>query len=150
MASLVAGAASAASIVPSPASVAPGGAVRLSGDVLGPDGTPGCSVPGTVTLISDAFAGLGEFAGVGAVDLPVDAAGTFDASVILTSSVAPGTYEITGRCGGGNLGVTATLHVVLPATGPATDLGRTLTIAVALLVLGIVATVAAARTRSTS
>ena len=54
---------SAASINASPNPVAPGGDVELSGDVLA-DGTPGCEVPGPVTLISDAFAGLEEFAGV--------------------------------------------------------------------------------------
>ena len=60
-----------------------------------------------MTLVSDAFTGLGEFAGVGAVDLPVDATGHFDSTVTLDGSVADGTYSITGRCGGGNLGVEA-------------------------------------------
>ena len=103
--------ASAATINVSPSTVAAGGNVHLSGDVLAGDGTPGCGVPGTVTLISDAFAGLGEFAGVGAVDLPVDATGHFDSTVTLDGSVAAGTYTITGRCGGGNLGVEASIVV---------------------------------------
>jgi|GEM_PF-5252238 len=108
---------SAASINVSPTTVSPGGDVRLTGDILA-DGTPGCDVTGTVTLISDALAGLGEFAGVGAVDLPLDATGHFDSTVTLSASVAPGTYSIGGRCGGGNLGVSATVVVgALPPTG---------------------------------
>src|SRR4029450_8549107 len=91
---------SAASINASPNPVAPGGDVELSGDVLA-DGIPGCEVPGTVTLISDAFEGLDEFAGVGAVNLPVDAAGHFDSTVTLLASVAPGNYSISGGWGGG-------------------------------------------------
>ena len=97
--------------------MAPGGNVRLSGDILA-NGIPGCDVTGTVTLISDRFAGLGEFAGVGAVDLPIDSTGHFDSTVTLSAAVAPGTYSIGGRCGGGNLGVTATIVVgALPPTG---------------------------------
>jgi len=71
-----------------------------------------------VTLISHAFDGLGEFAGVGAVFTPVDASGHFSTTATLKPSVAPGTYTITGRCGGGNLGVEATLTISgLPRTG---------------------------------
>jgi hypothetical protein len=69
-------------------------------------------VPGDVTLISPAFEGLGEFAGVGATTAQADAAGNFSTTVTLSSSVAPGAYDISGRCGGGNFGVTATLTVV--------------------------------------
>ena len=103
--------ASAATISVSPSSVAPGAQVTVSGDVLA-NGQLGCSVPGDVTLISPAFEGLGEFAGVGATTAQADAAGNFSTTVTLSSSVAPGTYDISGRCGGGNLGVTATLTVV--------------------------------------
>jgi hypothetical protein len=110
--------AQAATITVSPSSVAAGDQVTLSGDVLA-DGQPGCAVPGEVTLISQAFNGLGEFAGVGAVFAPVDSAGDFATTVALPGSTAPGTYEISGRCGGGNLGVTATLTVVAaPVTKP--------------------------------
>ena len=128
---------SAASINVSPGTVAPGGNVRLSGDVLA-GGTPGCEVPATVTLISDAFAGLEEFAGVGAVNLPVDATGHFDSTVTLTASVAAGTYTISGRCGGGNLGVTATIVVgALPASGPPVALGWWLVVGSALVAFGL-------------
>src|SRR5207253_9229773 len=88
-----------------------GGQVTVNGDVLA-NGQPGCSVPGPVTLISGAFTGLEEFAGTGATTAQADAAGNFTTTVTLTTSVAPGTYDISGRCGGGNLGVTATLTVV--------------------------------------
>ena len=107
---LGASAAVAATIVVDPATVDPGGQVTVSGDVLA-NGTPGCAVPGDVTLVSDAFAGLGEFAGVGATTAPADASGNFTTTVTLSPDVAPGTYTVTGRCGGGNLGVSASLTV---------------------------------------
>jgi hypothetical protein len=106
--------ASAATINVSPSTVAVGSQVTVSGDVLA-NGQPGCQVPGDVTLISQAFNGLGEFAGVGAITAPADASGNFSATATLPGTTGPGTYEITGRCGGGNLGVSATLTVVAPA-----------------------------------
>jgi hypothetical protein len=110
--------ASAASIVVSPTSVPVGGTVTLSGDVLGPGGTPGCTVPGTVTLLSDALAGHGQFQAPG-IQGPVGANAKFSIQTTILAGVAPGTYTITGRCGGGNLGVSATLTVVpsMPRTG---------------------------------
>jgi len=109
--------ASAASIAVSPTSVTPGASVTVSGDVL-VNGTRTCAAGNDVTLLSNALVGLGEFAGQGAVTVPVDATGHFTKSVTLTSSVPAGTYPITGRCGGGNLGVQATLTVGgLPRTG---------------------------------
>ena len=114
----VAAPASAATIAVNPTTVPTSGTVTLSGDVLLASGTPGCGVPGTITLSSDAFAGLSEFAGRGAVMLPVDATGHFASAVTLKSSVAAGTYTIAGRCGGGNLSASATLTVTgLPRTG---------------------------------
>jgi len=107
---LFAGPASAASINVTPSTTTPGGTVTISGDVL-VNGKAGCGLPGTVTLISNAFRGLGEFAGEGAVFATADATGHYTKSVTLSSTVAPGTYTITGRCGGGNLGVQATLTV---------------------------------------
>jgi hypothetical protein len=102
--------AGAATITVSPSSVAAGGQVTVSGDVLA-NGQPGCSVPGDVTLISGAFEGLGEFAGVGATTAQADASGNFSTTVALSTSVAAGTYDVSARCGGGNLGVTASLTV---------------------------------------
>jgi len=65
-----------------PSTVAVGGPVTLSGDVL-VNGQPACEAPGEVTLISRAFNGLGEFAGVGAVNAPVTASGNFNTTVTL-------------------------------------------------------------------
>jgi hypothetical protein len=101
----------AATINVSPSSVAVGGQVTVSGDVLA-NGQPGCEVPGDVTLISPAFQGLGEFAGEGAITAPADSSGNFSVTATLPATTGPGTYEITGRCGGGNLGVSATLEVL--------------------------------------
>ncbi len=135
--------ASAATIAVSPTSVTTSGTVTVSGDVLA-NGTPGCAVPGRVTLISGAFAGLGEFAGQGAVNLPVDATGHFSSAVTLKSSVAAGAYTVTGRCGGGNLGVTASLTVSgLPRTGAwfgPLSVAQVFAICVALGALGVVLT----------
>jgi hypothetical protein len=109
--------ASAASITVSPTSTATSGTVTVSGDVL-VNGTRTCAVGDDVTLISNAFAGHGEFAGEGAVTVAVDSTGHFTTTVTLDASVAPGTYTVTGRCGGGNLGVEASLTVTgLPRTG---------------------------------
>jgi hypothetical protein len=102
--------ASAASINVSPSTASPRGTVTVSGDVL-VNGQAGCGLPGQVTLISNAFVGLGEFAGEGAVTATADTSGHFSTTVNLSSSVSPGTYTVTGRCGGGNLGVEATLTV---------------------------------------
>jgi hypothetical protein len=117
---LALGAASAvaATITVNPSTVPPGGQVTVSGDVLA-NGTPGCTVPGDITLISPAFAGLGEFAGVGATTATADSSGNFSTTVTLSSSVAAGAYTVTGRCGGGDLGVSASLTVApTPLTIP--------------------------------
>lgn len=109
--------AGAASIVATPSSAAVGSTVTVSGDVL-VNGQAGCQLPGQVTLISHAFDGNGEFAGVGAVFITADASGHYSAAVTIKAAVQPGTYTITGRCGGGNLGVEATLTISgLPRTG---------------------------------
>ena len=133
----IAGSVSAASINVAPTTVVPGDNVRLTGDVLA-GGTPGCDVSGGVTLISEAFAGLDEFAGVGAVNLPVDSTGHFDSTVTLSATVVPGTYSIGGRCGGGNLGVSATLVVgALPPTGPDLAVEPWIAAASTVLVIGL-------------
>jgi hypothetical protein len=143
--------ASANSITVTPSSVSAGGTVTLSGDIL-VNGKPGCGAPGTVTLLSPAFVGLGEFAGEGAVDLPVDATGHFSAQVTLHTSVAVGTHMITGRCGGGNMGVSATLTVTgLPRTGgaigPVPDADAA-AIGAALIAVGGLATIVSRRRRA--
>jgi len=107
---LGAGSAVAATIDVNPSTVDAGGQVTVSGDVLA-NGTPGCTVPGDVTLISPAFVGLGEFAGTGATTATADASGNFTTTVTLSPDVTPGSYTVTGRCGGGDLGVSASLTV---------------------------------------
>lgn len=112
---------SAASIIVTPATVVVGGTVTVSGDVLAPGGQPGCQVPGTVTLISGAFAGQGSFMHQD-VETTAGADGRFSVQAQILPGVAPAIYTITGRCGGGNLGVQATLVVTaaaLPSTGSA-------------------------------
>jgi hypothetical protein len=132
---------SAATIVVSPTSVSTSGTVAVSGDVSAGE-VLGCEVPGPVTLISNAFSGISEFAGQGAVMLPVDATGHFSSSVTLKPSVAAGTYTITGRCGGGNLGVIANLTVTgLPRTGASfgpLSVAEVFAIAAGLVGLGVV------------
>lgn len=128
--------AAAASLLVSPTAVPTAGTVTVSGDVL-VNGQRGCAVGDDVTVISNAFVGYSEFAGMGAVQIPTDASGHFSMQVTLKSSVAPGVYEITARCGGGNLGVSATLTVTgLPRTGAST--GPLSWAALALCGLGVV------------
>jgi hypothetical protein len=115
---MVASVINAASISVSPTSVPVGGTVTLSGDVLDSTGQPGCQVPGTVTLLSGAFAGQGSFMNQD-VETSVGSDGNFSVQATILPGVAPGSYTVTGRCGGGNLGVQATLVVTarLPSTG---------------------------------
>jgi hypothetical protein len=53
---------------------------------------------------------------VPAVGAAVRPDGTFTATTTIPRSRAAGSYTITGRCGGGNLGVSATLVVRAPAS----------------------------------
>jgi hypothetical protein len=93
----------------SPSSVVAGDTVTLSGSA-GPD----CSGP--VTLISKAFVHTHDFAGLPAVFAAVKPGGAFTTTTEIPRSRAAGTYTITGRCGGGNLGVSATLMVRAPSS----------------------------------
>jgi hypothetical protein len=128
--------ASAIAIVVSRTSVPIGGMVIVSGDTI--QGANKCASGDQVTLISNAFAGHSEFAGVGAVFTPVDSTGHFTVAVTIKSGVTPGTYTIGGRCGGGNFGVNATVTVTgLPRTGAST--ARDAELALGLLVAGAAA-----------
>jgi hypothetical protein len=98
----------------SPRSVAAGGSVTVSGSV-GPD-SAGSECASGVTLLSRAFVHTQDFAGVPAVSAAVRPDGTFTATTTIPRSKAAGSYTITGRCGGGNLGVSATLVVRAPAS----------------------------------
>jgi hypothetical protein len=64
-----------------------------------------------VTIISRAFSPIRSFAGVPAVYASVGAAGRFSTTTGIPRLRRPGSYVITARCGGGNLGVSAHLTV---------------------------------------
>jgi len=92
----------------SPAKVAQGKTVTVSGSV-----DHGCGIghKGDVaTIFSKAFKGATKqnFAGVPAVSasLANSKDGTFSLKVRLASNVKPGKYSVGGRCGGGNFGST--------------------------------------------
>ena len=105
----------AASLDVSPASVAPGGSVTVSGSVAG-----GCATGDQVTLISKAFGPGHEFAGQPAVITTATASGSFSVTTQIPTTRAPGTYTVSGRCGGGNFGaksITVTSSGGLPFTG---------------------------------
>ena len=95
------------------ASVPAGGTVSYSGT---------CDSDTSGFVLSEAFATSpgAEFAGVGAAPFTTDAIGRFQATATIPPGRAPGTYEVTARCGGGNLGVSLDLRVTreeLPFTG---------------------------------
>ena len=71
----------------------------------------GCTSGDQVTIISHAFAPAHTFAGVPAVFAQVGSAGRFSAKTRIPATRGPGTYLLTARCGGGNLGVSAHLTV---------------------------------------
>jgi len=87
------------------------GAVRRGGNVLVSGVAGGCTSGDRVTVTSRAFAAIHSFAGVPAVFAQVGSAGRFSAKAWIPSARRPGTYVLTARCGGGNLGVSARLAV---------------------------------------
>jgi hypothetical protein len=100
----------------SPNPVLAGHTVTVSGSV-GPD-QAGSECATGVKLLSRAFNSNQDFAGVPALGATVRPDGTFTATTTIPRSKAAGSYAITGRCGGGNLGVSATLVVRAAATTP--------------------------------
>ena len=126
---LTATAASAASLTVDHSTVAAGGSVVVNGN---------CQASTSGFVISPAFLhdASHDFAGVGAVAFNSDAAGNFSATATIPATTSPGTYAITARCGGGNLGITVNLTVTA-ATTPART-GAPLP-AMLLLALGLVA-----------
>jgi hypothetical protein len=91
-----------ATIHVTPKTVVAGKQVRVHGIVAA------CPV---VTLLSRAFGRSGgEFAGVPKVDAAVKHA-HYSVKVRIPATKKPGTYDITGRCAGGNLGDDAHLTV---------------------------------------
>jgi hypothetical protein len=94
-----------ARLLVSPSTVHRGGVVRLHGTLAA------CPVGDEVTLISRAFPGRHKFAGVPAVGARIGTGGTYSTTVRIPAGRRPGRYAIGGRCGGGNIGVSVTLHV---------------------------------------
>ena len=84
-----------------PGSVARGGTVSVSGT--------GCRAGDVVYLISPPFKGNAFVQH--SVATRAHSTGNFSRSVHIRTSVRPGRYLITARCGGGNLGVSARLRV---------------------------------------
>jgi hypothetical protein len=98
----------------SPSPVVAGETITLSGSI-----SPVSDCSGGIALFSKAFVPTNDYG-----DLPVFAAvkpdGVFAATTKIPRSKPAGTYTITGRCGGGNLGVLARLVVrAAPMTPPA-------------------------------
>jgi hypothetical protein len=89
----------------SPGTVKRGGTVLVSG-VAG-----GCTAGDQVTIISHAFPATHSFAGVPAVFAQVGSAGRFSVKTRIPATRRPGSYLLTARCGGANLGVSARLAV---------------------------------------
>ena len=87
----------------SPATAAPGAAVRVSGNA------GSCPVGDTVTAISRAFPGHAY--GQGTLTGKVRAGHSFSFAGKVRSGLKPGRYAVTARCGGGNLGVVAHVRV---------------------------------------
>jgi hypothetical protein len=109
-------AASATTLQVSPGAITAGDTVVVSGSV-GP-APAGSACATSLMLLSRAFVHTDEFAGVPAVIAAVKPSGTFTTSTRIPRSTPAGTYTISGRCGGGNLGVSATLTVRPVTTTP--------------------------------
>jgi hypothetical protein len=71
---------------------------------------PGCVAGDSVTIMSKAFVGTHNFAGIPAVFAKVKAGGVFKTTTVIPTSKS-GTYTVTARCGGGNFGVLVHLRV---------------------------------------
>ena len=98
--------AAAPTIQVSPGTVHRGHLVRVHGVV------PGCPRGDEVTLISRAFSHRHDFAGLPAVFARVGARQRYSVRTRIPAHRKAGRYTISGRCGGGNLGVTASLRVL--------------------------------------
>ena len=85
----------------SPGSVTAGDTVTVSG-WLPP--APGSECATGVTLLSNAFVHTHDFADMPAIGAAVKPDGTFAVTTGIPRSKAAGTYDITGRCGGGTSG----------------------------------------------
>ena len=94
----------------SPSTARAGTTVRVHGVA------PGCGRGSQVTLISRAFVHVHDFAGLPAVFATVGSRSAYSVHTRIPASRSAGRYSITGRCGGGNLGVVARLRVLAAST----------------------------------
>jgi hypothetical protein len=90
----------------SPTTVRAGHLVTVKGNA------DGCAVGNTVFILSRAFKHTHEFAGVPALLARVRTGGRFGIRTTIPRARHAGRYVLTARCGGGNLGVSARLHVI--------------------------------------
>ena len=97
---------SAVSLTVAPANVHRGHRVIIRGNA------GDCPLGDAVTIISRAFAHTHDFAGLPAVFARVRTGGRFGIRPRIPSNRQPGNYVVTARCGGGNLGVSAQIHVL--------------------------------------
>jgi hypothetical protein len=106
-----AGASPAATLHVTPTTVPAGGSVDVTGS---------CEPSTAGFAISHAFLhdATHDFAGVGAAAFTTTAAGSFSVAAAIPASIPPGSYDVTARCGGGNLGITVTLTVTASTTPP--------------------------------
>ena len=104
-------AASGASIAVSPSSQHAGGSVQVSGSCEA--GTSGFAI--SRAFLHDA---THDFAGVGAVPFTTDSMGHFGTTAMISRAAVPGSYTVSARCGGGNIGVTATVTVTSRSSVP--------------------------------
>jgi hypothetical protein len=88
-----------------PATVRAGGTVRVFGL------TGGCAPGNSVVLLSGAFPRDDEFAGVPAVFTPVGRDDRYGTRIRIPPRRRPGTYQVSARCGGGNMGLFRRLRV---------------------------------------
>ncbi len=117
--------AAAGTLTASPSTVQRGQTVKFSG------GT--CTAGSSALLLSKLFPGH-QF-GVGLIKAKVGSNGHFTRAWAVPTTVADGTYGVTARCGGGNLGVVAHVRVnggvfvTLKASPTVVKRGGTITIA---------------------
>src|SRR4051794_34298277 len=133
--------AGAVALTVTPSSIAAGGSVNVTGN---------CEPNSSGTAMSPAFLhdATHDFAGVGAVTFTTDAAGNFSAAAQIPATRSPGSYKVTARCGGGNLGLEAPLVVTrgsLPFTGR--PLFRLISIGLGILAAGCLLFFVGSRTR---
>lgn len=93
-------------IAASPNPVHRGHTVRVYGTIQG------CPIGDQVTLISKAFSHRHDFAGLPAVFARVGPHHAYSVRTTIPARRNPGRYTVTGRCGGGNLGVSLGLRVL--------------------------------------